>query len=211
MEDSLRKEYRDKKEKIEERLREFKNLWLSGDHRKIFKEFVFCLLTPQSKAKVCWEAVERMESNGHLWKGTAKDIAQDLKGVRFKNQKAKYIVEAREKYLKDGKFYLVEVIEKLSPERARDFLVENVRGMGLKEASHFLRNIGFSQELAILDRHILKNLARLGVIESVPSSLARGKYLEIEGKMKDFSRKVKIPLSHLDLLFWSRESGKIFK
>ncbi len=211
MEDSLKEEYRSKKEKIEERLREFKNLWVLRDHRKLFKEFVFCLLTPQSRARICWEAAERMEKSGSLWKGKAQDIARDLKGVRFKNQKARYILEAREKYFKNGRFLLVDFIEKLNPGEARDFLVKKVRGMGLKEASHFLRNIGFTQELAILDRHILKNLAKLGVIEGIPSTLTKGKYLEIEGRMKDFSRKVEIPLSHLDLLFWSRESGEIFK
>jgi N-glycosylase/DNA lyase len=83
--------------------------------------------------------------------------------------------------------------------------------MGYKEASHFLRNIGFADDLAILDRHILKNLKIFGIIEEIPKSLSKKKYLEIEEKMRNLANEVNIPLSHLDLLFWSKETGEIFK
>jgi N-glycosylase/DNA lyase len=83
--------------------------------------------------------------------------------------------------------------------------------MGYKEASHFLRNIGMGEDLAILDRHILKNLKILGVISEIPVSLTRNKYLEIEIKMRDFAENVKIPMSHLDLLLWYKETKEIFK
>ena len=83
--------------------------------------------------------------------------------------------------------------------------------MGYKEASHFLRNIGFADYLAILDRHILKNLKIFGIIEEIPKSLSKKKYLEIEEKMRNLANEVNIPLSHLDLLFWSKETGEIFK
>jgi N-glycosylase/DNA lyase len=83
--------------------------------------------------------------------------------------------------------------------------------MGYKEASHFLRNIGFADDLAILDRHILKNLKIFGIIEEIPKSLSKKKYLEIEEKMRNLANEVNIPVSHLDLLFWSKETGEIFK
>jgi len=83
--------------------------------------------------------------------------------------------------------------------------------MGYKEASHFLRNIGLGKDMAILDRHILKNLKAFGVINDIPRALSRKKYLEIEEKMRKFSHEIGIPISHLDLLFWSRQTGEIFK
>ena len=52
--------------------------------------------------------------------------------------------------------------------QAREWLVHNVKGIGYKEAGHFSRNIGFTQDLAILDRHILKNLKKLEPIDGVP-------------------------------------------
>ena len=75
----------------------------------------------------------------------------------------------------------------------RDFLVKNVKGYGYKEASHFLRNIGY-KNLAILDRHILKNLLKYKVISEIPKSLTPKKYFEIENKFLDFSEKIKTKL-----------------
>jgi N-glycosylase/DNA lyase len=95
--------------------------------------------------------------------------------------------------------------------KTRTWLVENVKGIGYKEASHFLRNIGFGKDLAILDIHILKNLKKYGVTKDIPKTLTKIKYFEIENKLKIFSEKIRIPMSHLDLLFWSLETGKIFK
>ena len=92
----------------------------------------------------------------------------------------------------------------------RNFLVKNDKGLGLKEASHFLRNTGH-ENLAILDRHILKNLVKLKVIDEIPKSLTKKKYFEIEERVLEFAKKVKIPMDHLDLLFWSMETGEVFK
>ena len=83
--------------------------------------------------------------------------------------------------------------------------------MGYKEASHFLRNIGLGKDLAILDRHILRNLQNLGVINEIPKTLSKNKYLEIEEKMRVFSKNIGIPLDHLDLLLWFKQTGRIFK
>ena len=81
----------------------------------------------------------------------------------------------------------------------------------MKEASHFIRNIGLGKELAILDRHILRNLLKFEVISNIPRTLGKKTYLHIESKMKEFSNKIDIPMSDLDLLFWSEETGEIFK
>jgi N-glycosylase/DNA lyase len=94
----------------------------------------------------------------------------------------------------------------------REWLVSNIKGYGYKEASHFLRNIGLGRDIAILDRHILKNLKKFSVINKIPDSVGPRKiYLEIEEKMRRFSRDIGIPLDALDLLFWSLQTGFIFK
>ncbi len=209
--EELKKEYESLRIKIRKRLGEFRKLWRNQDPVPIFKEAVFCLLTPQSRARVCWRAVESLEKSGLLWKGKAEEIVSHLVGVRFKNHKANYIAELREKYWRDGKFLLVEKIKDLPPVQAREWLVRNVKGMGYKEASHFLRNIGFSSDLAILDRHILKNLLFFGAIDHIPKNLSRKNYIEFEKRMMEFSRKIKIPMGELDLLFWARQTGEIFK
>jgi len=193
-------------EKIRSRLNEFDRLREKGNDGEIFAELVFCILTPQSKAQSCWKTVETLLNKNLLLKGNEDQISKMLKRVRFRNRKAEYIVEARKHYPIRSKIKKFDDIYS-----AREWLVQNVRGMGYKEASHFLRNIGFGEELAILDRHILKNLKSLGVIEEIPRSLTKKKYFEIEKKMKKFSEKVEIPMSHLDLVLWYKETGEVFK
>jgi len=200
------------KRNIEQRIDQFKEVWKRGNDFELFSEFSFCLLTPQSKARVCWNAILELLKDDLLFCGSVDDIRSRLVGVRFKNNKARYIVEAREKFFKDGKFVIKKIIEEEKDIfKVRDFLVKNVKGMGYKEASHFLRNIGFGDNLSILDRHILRNLYNFGIIKKKIDGLTRRKYLKIEENMRKFSLKLGIPLAHLDLVFWFKETGEIFK
>jgi len=199
-------------DEIESRLAEFNRIRKIGDDKAIFAELVFCILTPQSKARVCWAAVENLLDKNLLLKGESDQILGELHGVRFKYKKSEYVVEARDKLSIDGKIAIKSRISRFSDVcDAREWLVRNVKGIGYKEASHFLRNIGFGENLAILDRHILKNLRSLGVIEEIPDSLSRRRYLEIEREMMEFADRVKIPMSHLDLVMWYNEAGEVFK
>ena len=200
-----------KQKEINSRLDDFKQVWVRDDN-EIFSELVFCLLTPQSKAKTCWGAVMNLKKKGLLLNGDANQIVSELGGVRFRNKKAIYIVEARDFFTANNRISIKTKIKGFNKNKdAREWLVKNVRGMGYKEASHFLRNIGFGEDFAILDRHILKNLKALEVIEEIPGSISRKKYLEIEKRMIKFSKDVNIPMSYLDLVLWYKETGEIFK
>jgi len=132
--------------------------------------------------------------------------------VRFKYKKSKYLVYAREKFSEDGKLVIRSALGKnINTFKKREWLVNNIKGIGYKEASHFLRNIGFGSDIAILDRHILRTLKSIKVIDEISESLSKKKYLNIEEKMRNFSKDIKIPMDHLDLLFWYREKGEVFK
>ncbi len=199
-------------DRIKERLAEFKRVWDEGDEEDIFAELIFCILTPQSKAKSCWNAVMKLLDGNLLLRGKINRIIKKLNGVRFKYKKAEYIIEARKMFVVNGRVSVRSKIKEFNENKdAREWLVNNVRGLGFKEASHFLRNIGLGENIAILDRHILKNLSLLGLIEEVPHSLSRKIYLELENKMMKFADMVKIPISHLDLVMWYKETGEIFK
>ena len=204
--------HRAQKEKIEARLADFRRIWSVGSDRDLFAELAFCILTPQSRARTCWPAVERLRSCDLLFVGTADEILDELKNVRFKERKASYIVSAREQFTKDGRLSIRSILGGFSDAFAlREWLVENVMGLGYKEAGHFLRNVGLGEDLAILDRHILKNLVLMGVIDEIPKSLTKKRYLEIERRMIAFSEKAGIPMGHLDMVLWSKETGEIFK
>ncbi len=204
--------YRKIKSDIEFRLKEFQKLWLKGKEEDLFKELVFCLLTPQSKAEKCWEKVLVLESKGLLFSGSFEEIANELRGVRFRFNKACYIVEARKKVFIKKTFCIRQELTKYKKvQDAREHLIKSIKGLGYKEASHFLRNIGFSENVAILDRHILKSLKELGIIPDIPKSLSKKQYIGIEKEMKKFAESTNIPLSHLDFVLWYKETGRIFK
>jgi N-glycosylase/DNA lyase len=201
---ALLEEYERRQTAIRRRLEEF----ASVPATEYFYELVYCLLTPQSSAVNAARAVSAMQEADVFGRGAdpAPILFRKEAYIRFHNTKARRILEARE--------HFQEIAVRLagnSPGRAvREWLVVNVKGMGWKEASHFLRNIGY-RNLAILDRHILRNLKLHGVIRSYPASLTPKRYLAIERAFEKFAAAVEIPMDELDLLFWSRETGEILK
>ena len=196
----LTTKYENRKQEIKNRLEDFKKV----KNNDIFYEFCFCLLTPQSNAIICDKAVQRLKQAD--FKNKNINPTKLITGVRFHNSKAKYLIELKQKYSK----IINKLKESDDAKELRDFLTKEINGFGMKEASHFLRNIGH-RNLAILDRHILKNLNKYNVIKEIPQSLTKNKYFEIEQKFKDFSKKVNIPMDELDLLFWSEQTGFVFK
>lgn len=197
-------EYNILKTKISKRLDDFKKV----RENEYFYELAYCLLTPQSSARNADAVVKKLIMKDFFNKNfnPEKILAQKSNYIRFHKNKSRWLIELRQNYSRIHKFLL----NGKDNYELREWLVKNVKGLGYKEASHFLRNIGKS-DLAILDRHILRNLHRLKVIKKVPESLSKKKYLEIENKFKKFSGKVGIPMDELDLLFWYMETGEILK
>jgi N-glycosylase/DNA lyase len=202
--DTLRLEFQERKSAIRKRLADFAAV-KPDDY---FYELVYCLLTPQSSAMNAALAVERLKSGGSVEREIelASLLANKESYIRFHNTKAKHVVEARRRFHD----IMGAINNGYSSEELREWLVRNVYGLGWKEASHFLRNIGH-RNLAILDRHILRNLKRHNVIRSLPTTLTRKRYHAIEHRFKEFSDTVGISTDELDLLFWSRETGEILK
>ncbi len=209
--DYLKESYSKRKSIIKNRLEDFKNIQ-NEDDKRIFSELCFCLLTPQSKAKLCAAAINNLVKTDLLFTGTEKDIKDYLIGVRFNNNKARYIIQARNMFSNSDNIKIKNNIDEFKNHlELRSWLTNNVNGMGLKESSHFLRNIGYYKNITILDRHILKNLHKHGVIDEIPNPVTKKQYLVIEEKMKEFADHIGIPVEELDLLFWSEETGEVFK
>jgi len=207
----LKKSYSERKNIIKDRLKYFKGVW-NEDDKRIFSELCFCLLTPQSKAKICDKAIQNLVKTNLLFTGTENDVKDYIIGVRFNNNKAKYIMQAREIFSNSSSISIKNKLKEFNePLKLREWLVNNINGFGLKESSHFMRNIGMYENITILDRHILKNLNKYNIINEVPNPLTKKQYLEIEEKMKNFAIEIGIPVEEMDLLFWSEETGEVFK
>ncbi len=188
---------------IAKRIQSFRGVGKSGS-KNVFSELCFCILTANFNAE---RAIVIQESvgDGFLTLSERKLAARLKKlGYRYPNARASYIVEARTHLSSlDG------VLAALKGNELRDWLVGNVKGLGMKEASHFLRNIGFS-DYAILDFHIIDVLVEHNVIEK-PKTLNKKKYLEIEEVLRKLGRKLDLTLAELDLYLWYLETGKILK
>ena len=202
----LKQHYKKRKIEIKQRLKEFERV--KGND--LFYELCFCTLTPQSNAIKCNECVLILKNKDFIRKSfNLKPILK--KKTRFYKNKSHYLIYNKKNYSYIKNMIIIKSkndIEKIK--RSREWLIKNVKGIGYKESSHFLRNIGY-KNLAILDRHILRNLEKFKVINKIPKTLNKKQYLSIEDKFYNFSKKIKIPMDELDLLFWSIETGKVFK
>ncbi len=210
--DALRDELAGKRAAIEARLADFRAVGRGGD-KEIFEELCFALLAIQSSARSSDAAVRGLARDGLLWSAGPEEIARYLRHrTRFHNHKAAYLVRARDRFFPPDGPLLNSSLERFSdPKEGRAWLVAEVDGLGFKEASHFLRNIGRGEDLAILDRHILRNLVRHHVIGRLPKSLTPKRYLAIEARLQEFAGFLGISPGVLDLLWWSRQTGEIFK
>jgi N-glycosylase/DNA lyase len=182
--------YQKNKKEISNRLKEFRK---PKTEKQLFEELCFCILAANTSSKMASRVMDKV--GDVIFNGTEEQIRNRLHKLscRFYNRRANFIHAAQ------------NVRVKLN----RDYLIKNFKGIGYKEASHFLRNIGKSN-YAILDKHILNSLLEFKVIKEIPK-LNRASYLKIENKMKLFSKKLNIPFGDLDLVLWSRKTGEVLK
>jgi len=192
---------------VDKRISDFQRAG-SQDSHYWFEELIFCILTANSKAETGFKCVEALKNKGLIFEGSQGAVAETLKemGHRFAKIRAQYIVSGRDKHhiLKE------DVLSFDNSLAAREWLVNEFMGIGWKESSHFLRNVGIF-DLAILDRHILKIMLEHSLIAEPQRSLTKRRYLEYETVLREFSREVNMPLGKLDLYLWYMKTGKVLK
>lgn len=190
---------------IDSRINEFSKI-KKMDGNTIFKELCFCIMTANCAAEKCIEIHEKIGKNfNNLSQANLTRMFKKY-GYRFPNIRSQYIIDARN--------YKTELEEKVKfdsdhDNSLREWLVKNIKGLGYKEASHFLRNIGFNN-YAIIDFHIVDLLVKYNLIER-PKSMSKKKYIEIEAILKEISSSLNLSLAELDLYLWFLETGKILK
>jgi N-glycosylase/DNA lyase len=181
-------------------IRKFINTCSFKDEECLFGELCFCILTPQSRAKNCREVINKLKADKKLSTASLEELLGYLKGVRFPRVKAQRIVEVREKLPE-----LKKIINS-NPEKLRDWLLENINGLGLKESAHFMRNIGF-KGLPIIDVHIQNFLRKIGYYDNA-GNLTKKRYLELEKSFLRLAKELKIPPEELDIAIWLYQSGE---
>jgi len=204
---------------VKQRLAEFTSLRRASEER-IFYELCYCILTPQSSGRACDRIVFDLAEKGVLTDPITRrsELESGLKKTRFWRKKSQNIIQAWERFASSTREQSLKELLDLktdftTPADFRNWLRGELRGLGIgmKEASHFLRNTGRYKEIAIVDRHVLGCLAELDFDCGGGSLKSEGDYLRREQEMIDFSHVSEIPVEELDLLFWSARTGYIFK
>ncbi len=196
--------YEQNQDKIKQRLMEFKQI----QPNEYFYELCYCICTPQSKAVAAFQVQNKLKTADFYNKpfNPVDILIQKEHYIRFHNQKSERLLMIREQFP-----LVMNIIEEnTTPKVKRLELNALISGMGMKECSHFLRNIGFSG-LTILDRHVLKHLVLAKVYPELPKISSIKQYLAVEEKFLEFAETIAIPIDEMDLLFWSFENGNILK
>ncbi len=209
---SIRENLPRKTPEIRRKLGEFERIIKSASEEEIFEELVFCIFTAGTSAKMGLRALSAVRTI--LPWASEDELRSKLRGVyRFPNVRSKHVIHTRD-YLSSryGLKLRPLLLSFEDPAERRDFFALNkdIKGLGFKEASHFLRNIGF-RGYAILDKHILQCLFELGVTESARAPHSRSKYIEIENRFKRFTEKNGFDFDEMDLFLWSEKTGEILK
>ena len=209
---------------LEARLREFRELGTRGEttfnfhpflelsfKADLFSELAFCLLTanfPVDRGIYIQGFVGR---EGFRTSNMAEleRLLRDF-GHRFPAQRAHRIVLARENFPRIEKLIGKgltgpEIREVIASEKSE----MKVYGIGYKEASHFLRNVGY-EDVAIIDRHLWRFLVQQGLIDNY-KTLTSKRYLEAEEVLRKLSSTIGCSLAELDLIIFYRMTGRVLK
>lgn len=203
-----------RKKEIQARLSEFREVWQHGSDERLWEELVFCIFTAGASARMGFTAVDAVRPL--LAQGGRREMTRALRKAgahRFPVERPGYIVVTRD-YLREH--CNLELRRKLksfrNPVERRDWLAQEkrIKGLGYKESSHFLRNIGI-RGYAILDKHVMSCLHDLQIVENAKPPATRARYLEVEEKLKLVARDLKIDFDELDLVLWSMKTGEVLK
>ncbi|MEM0492472.1 MAG: N-glycosylase/DNA lyase [Candidatus Thermoplasmatota archaeon] len=188
---------------VNKKIEEFKIIG-KGSNDDLFKELCFCILAANYNAEKTMTIQEKI-NNGFL-QDDINELTDKLRklGYRYPNTRARYITEAR-----TYKEQLKDIINTKDREERRTWLVKNIKGIGYKESSHFLRNIGFN-DYAIIDYHIIDLLVKHGITDK-PKTITKKVYLKTEEKLRSIAERVNLTLAELDLYLWYIETGRIIK
>jgi len=189
---------------IQSRINDFSKI-KEQDIENIFIELCFCIMTANCAAEKCIEIHELIGDD--FLNLSEEELVKKFReyGYRFPNVRANYILNARE-HKKDLHDIIFSSQDRLM---LRTKLVKTVKGLGYKESSHFLRNIGFT-DYAIIDFHIADLLEKYNLIEK-PKTMTKSKYHEIEEILMDLGKKLGLNMAELDLYLWYLETGKVLK
>ncbi|MBW2982961.1 N-glycosylase/DNA lyase [Candidatus Woesearchaeota archaeon] len=197
----------DTRKQVEERLESFRT-FKEKEEDEWFSELCFCLLAANAKGATAAKIQEELGKE-KLLTLDKEELSQTIRGYghRFHNTKASYIAGARKhEDLKET----ITGLAKEDSKKARDWLAKNIKGIGMKEASHYLRNTGHDG-VAIIDRHVKALMEEHGHIRTNSKALTPTRYLALEKTFTELARKAGMTVAEFDLYCWRLKAGTVLK
>lgn len=184
---------------------------------ELWEELVCCVLSSQVKFELSQAVTQNLKADGLLDLSGSNGVLQErleeslrtpimVNGrsvrYRFPNAKARQINSAWENLYGSG-ISLREIMnEHLDSSELRATLVQRVPGLGMKQASMYLRNVYNSFELAIIDSHVLKYMDVMNMVKKVPSAISQAQYLAKESMLSKYAEKFGYPVGCVDYAIW---------
>lgn len=186
--------------------------WEARSEDELWRELVWCILG----SRVSWEAtraaVDRLERDRLLeveeWKGRFVECERRTMralavGYRFHRQGSARIRAAAERIYCEGGSLRALLGDGGGRRSVRRVLVGDVPGLGPKQASLFLRSIGFAPHMAVLDRHVLTYLHWSGITDAALSTVpSLRRYEELEGIFLAHAESQGFTPTTFDLAVW---------
>lgn len=196
------------------------------NENKLLHELVLCILSSQEKYEVALAIMKVFKKNNILripldnieFKKNKNQIRHTLNNpvnflfnnkdyfrrLRFFHKKGNYIIDTLENiYLNNLTINKILKQNNCSFETRKN-IIKYSHGLGPKQASMFLRNIGFYSEFAVLDKHVIDYMRIMGLTcikENSFSSLTS--YEKIENIFIKYAESINVNLLHLDLAIWT--------
>lgn len=174
-------------------------------------ELVACILGSQVRYEAANKALAQLEDIGLIdddrwidpideaFEGEVYD--QLSQGYRFPRARARQLAGARNALA--SKRLGKRLGEASDPRSMRERLVDGIPGLGPKQASMFLRNIGWSYELAILDTHVLRFMAMKKLLPSSTANVSTVRsYERTERIAITYANAIGYQVGYLDWAIW---------
>lgn len=195
--------------------------WNLRTEEELLHEACVCMFSSQMVFEVAEAAAGRIKDRGLLRATRANDYEQRLALAlyepltveragkirqvrpRFRNRMASLLATTVNTMHEQGQSLRGLLFSAGSAREARELLVKQVWGFGPKQASLFLRRVGYCAELAVLDTHILDYLRVARGIDPKPSALSRlSGYERIEAEFQRVAEEFGHPVGCVDLAMW---------
>jgi len=203
--------------------------WVELSEKQLWEELCICILSSNVPYELALSAfyhlrenqfldVKRIITNSNSTQEISFELSRRIyepkrrdgtfRKYRFPNVRASDIVKAAVTLYRETNG-LSEILKNSRSEKeTRRFLADNVSGIGLKEASHFLRNVGYSKSLAIVDTHIVAFLIEIGELSDRVTTVTPAVYVKLEKILMNLCKNLGLNMSVFDMAIWKYMKGK---